>query len=495
MARRSRLQRQIIECAYTQRETRRVFTNQQKVALLSKWRESGLNPTAFERVHRLPRGAVAKWETDETSIKKANPEAGSRKGPADTLLETRVMKWLEERWKWRGMRISGGMLQEVAKSFAIKLDIKGFTGSNGWLVGFQGRNRLKSVRLHGERASADHAAAQAYPPQFRALISALNITPDLIFNVDETLFYPRLQFQSTIVPMEEARKLRGGKRDKFRIGVLVTTSADGTSTCPVLFSHSAVQPRGMLKMGYRQIAPGVKVSGDGGHLYYPSGKGWISREAIVYYLTVVLPKHIREKVASRPFRAFLVLDGCGIHFTALLDIYIASSAHCPQALDVSSNPVCIRCTDNMQVVGIAASARTSQQDEVIQRIRRLGANLEFEDGILYVRALPPSTCELQPCDQGLISSMKAHWRRELDQRMLKARSAAEAATLARNITVMDVMQSLAAKLRAIPTEVGRKYWRVLMDERNIDVDAETLPEEGDQSLVETLVANMLKIWD
>jgi hypothetical protein len=43
------------------------------------------------------------------------------------------------------------------------------------------------------------------------LISALNITPDLIFNVDETLFYPRLQFQSTIVPMEEARKLRGGK--------------------------------------------------------------------------------------------------------------------------------------------------------------------------------------------------------------------------------------------------------------------------------------------
>jgi hypothetical protein len=137
------------------------------------------------------------------------------------------------------------MCQEQATKIAKKWGITGFVCSRSWAAGFKARNGIVSTTLYGEMASADHEAAKKYPQQFRDMVTSLGIANSNVYNADESLFYPRLQSRKTLCPERLAKILRGGKADRLRIGMLVTTCADGSNDCPLLFSHTARQPHGM----------------------------------------------------------------------------------------------------------------------------------------------------------------------------------------------------------------------------------------------------------
>ncbi len=80
-----------------------------------------------------------------------------------------------------------------------------------------------------------------------------------------------------------------------------------------------------------------------------------------------------------------------------------------------------------------------------------------------MRSLPPrTTCELQPCDQGLISSIKAQWRSQLDEHMVSVKSAADVAKHARTFSLAKVMEYVSQCVSLVPREVGKKYWRPLL---------------------------------
>lgn len=475
---------------------RRVFANSDKIALVDKWRTSSLSMAAFERAHALPVSAILKWRTLGKSIKSADPAGFSRKAAAHQRLEVELMRWLRKCWSWKCFRVSGSMVQQQARAIGKDLKISDFIASGGWLEGFRARNGLTTVRLHGERASADHAAALEYPEHFRKVIADLNVPHSHVFNADQTLLYPRLQLSTTICPWQTAKVLRAGKKDKFRIGMMVTTSADGKSDCPLVFSHTAERPRGMVNLGYKPVQEHVQVSEDGGHYYYHTHNGWISRDAVAHYLTYILPRHIRSRTQEqKPYQALLLLDGCGIHYTAMFDLWLA--CHQRTAAEVCDGPVKINCTGYVaktRSTYVPAPPRSPEAEQIMQRIRRHGTDLTFSDGVLHVRSLPPNTtCELQPCDQGLISSLKARWRAELDTRSLAVRSGTEAAHFARKVHVMDVMFFLSDCARNIPPETGRRYWAPLLDAAT-PTYAEAL-EESMSSTTEAILAVQEKIWD
>jgi hypothetical protein len=409
-------------------------------------------------------------------------------------LEIELMEWLLQRWGWKDYRISTRMCQEHATEIAHKLGITGFVCSRSWAAGFRARNGIVTTTLYGEMASADHDAAQKYPQKFRDTLASLGIASSNVYNADETLFYPRLQSRKTLCPERLAKILRGGKADRLRIGMLGTTCADGSNDCPLVFSHTARQPHGMKEWGYSEDAEGVRKSQDGRHLYFTTANGWISRTAIALYLTSILPEHIRAKALrnqSDDRRALLLLDGCGVHFTAMLAIYIAFGGNCA----IAEGPVQINCTGSRaELSDRALPPRTPHHELVIKALRTHGADLLVGNVTLYVRISPANTTSLlQPADQGLTAGLKAKWRTQLDLLSIQATSAKDAVEKKKRISVMEVMQFLGEKMSEIPLPTTLGYWAALMDPTVRSYEGAI--EEELRAVAEKVVAGREKMYE
>jgi hypothetical protein len=296
------------------------------------------------------------------------------------------------------------------------------------------------------------------------MVASLGVTEEYMSNADESLLCTKLRRQGTVCPAALVRDLRAGKKSKCRIGMMVTTCADGTNEVPMLFSGTAKLPRNMVQQGYKKVVDDVRSSPDGTHLYYPSHKGWISRGAITHYLTRVLPEHIRHKQQKKGVSgpALLIIDGCGIHFTSLLSIYAALGDG-----PLDDGPVAMDCcsyTPDSRDDSRAAE-RTPQQDRAIKAMRKHGADLKFDNLTLHIRVLPPNTTSLlQPADQGLIAQIKSGWRTELDSRVCRAPTAAAAKAALREIPVMNGMRFVANASRNVGFSSTVAYWKPLTDE-------------------------------
>ena len=179
-----------------------------------------------------------------------------------------------------------------------------FKAAKGWC--HRRRASLVHTRMRGEMASADVDAATSFPARLKEIMRDLDVREEEVYNCDETLLFPRLRSQYGVCPMQAAREIRGIKSDKSRIGILVTTCADGTHFVPPIFANTSLTPRGMT--GYRTVQPMLKVAEDGSHFYACTHNGWISRELFAYYVAVVLPASV---VTSPRKRALLLVDGCG----------------------------------------------------------------------------------------------------------------------------------------------------------------------------------------
>ena len=58
--------------------------------------------------------------------------------------------------------------------------------SRGWFEKFKAKYSLHNVSFSGEKASADHEAAQKFPQILKSLIDDKGYLPEQIFNCDET---------------------------------------------------------------------------------------------------------------------------------------------------------------------------------------------------------------------------------------------------------------------------------------------------------------------
>jgi hypothetical protein len=466
---------------------RRVVSNGDKLQFVALWKESGLPRAAFERQHGLAQASLCKWERLLPRIERCDRAGLCARAGAQPRLEEKLMAWLLERWGWKGFRVSSRMMQVQARVIAAELKIANFECSSGWLAAFRRRQGLVSTSLHGEKATADHEAAEAYPPNFRRMVEELSVQISNIYNADETLLYPRLQTRQTVCPERLATILRGGKQDRFRIGILLTSCADGSNTCPMVFSSTARHPQGIMSAGYRHVLPNVLTNPSNTHYYAQSANGWISRETIVFYLTHVLPTHIRARGDDR--RAVLLLDGCGLHFTALLSMHMHNKL---RGL-VPDGPVVI---DGTAIVGTPLgnmTARTPTDEHAMHMLRAHGANLTIGDVTLYVRISPPNTTSiLQPCDQGLIASLKRAWRSSLDLRSVSATSAVEACD-AKKVSVKEIMSYLDDIVKNIPLPAALTFWAPLMDGSVPSYHG--MITEGIREIAEKVVAARDRLYD
>jgi hypothetical protein len=104
-------------------------------------------------------------------------------------LVTAVFSWFEQ--KRADVRpVSGPLLTEKAIWFHKQMGTtEPFAASPGWLQGFKSRHGIRQLDIQGEKLSGDTSAADLYLTEFKRLVVAHELSPQQIYNADETGSY------------------------------------------------------------------------------------------------------------------------------------------------------------------------------------------------------------------------------------------------------------------------------------------------------------------
>ncbi|GBO08123.1 Jerky [Araneus ventricosus] len=123
------------------------------------------------------------------------------------------------------------MIVEKAKKFGQDLVVaeSECNYSDGWLRNFKFRHGIRRLDVTGETLSANQNSAGKYKDEFEKIVTDNGLTPEQIYNADETGLLWRCLPTSTL---GEKSSLRVSKKTKTRLTVFMWLNASGNT--PVL---------------------------------------------------------------------------------------------------------------------------------------------------------------------------------------------------------------------------------------------------------------------
>ena len=94
--------------------------------------------------------------------------------------------------------VSGPMIQEEALQIALKLNVTGFTASNGWLEKWKTRHNVKQFSVAGEDGEVNAETLESWAERLPEIVKGYELKD--IWNADETgLFWHALPDKSLSV--------------------------------------------------------------------------------------------------------------------------------------------------------------------------------------------------------------------------------------------------------------------------------------------------------
>lgn len=121
-------------------------------------------------------------------------------------------------------------------------DHESFKASTGWLDKFKTRHGIRNLSIQGEKLSAGEETVEPFLLKLQKVIEERGLTPEQIYNTDETGLLWKCLPQRTLVSCRE-KSAPGFKKAKDCLTVLGCTNATGTHKLkPVLIGKSA-KPR------------------------------------------------------------------------------------------------------------------------------------------------------------------------------------------------------------------------------------------------------------
>lgn len=175
---------------------------------------------------------------------------GTIKKAKNEQLDDALFIWFSEQ-RERGMPLSGPILQEKAL-LLNKSTPNGdptFTASLGWLERWKNRHGIRQLSITGESLSSDVLASDKYKSVFEKFISDENLTPDQIYNADETgLFYRMLPGKTLASKLDDAAP--GYKKSKDRVTVMACSNASGKHKLPLVLIGKSKNPRALKNINH-----------------------------------------------------------------------------------------------------------------------------------------------------------------------------------------------------------------------------------------------------
>lgn len=198
--------------------------------------------------------------------------------------------------------ITGEILKEKAKIFYERImGNDDFKASEGWLEKFKKRFGIRLLSMTGEKLSCDVAAVDPYKEKFKEIINELELTPDQIYNADESGLFYRLLPKKTFVHRAEA-SAPGRKLAKDRITFMPCANASGEHKLKLLVIGTAKNPRAFKN---------VNLPVD----YKNAGKGWMTQTVFKEWFDGIFVPSVKKflKKKKLPQKALLILDNCPGH--------------------------------------------------------------------------------------------------------------------------------------------------------------------------------------
>lgn len=274
------------------KRTHQSITVAQKLEILEKLRK-GAKQSHLADEYGVNQSVISRVKKNESELRERPLTDSHRRKQRSGMhadLEKALLTWFDQ-MRSKNAPINGPMMMEKAKQMAITLGIDDFEPSTGWLERLKQRNSIKFFRLHGEKADADHNAADLWKRDI--LPKEMTGYEDKnIFNADETgLFYKALP-TGTLARTNSTTS--GGKLAKERMTVLLLANADGSEKFAYAIGRFST-PRCFAK-----ASPCLP--------YYSNASAWMTSK-----IWEDIMQKLNEKFAAQGRKVVIFVDNASCH--------------------------------------------------------------------------------------------------------------------------------------------------------------------------------------
>lgn len=214
-------------------------------------------------------------------------------------MESALFEWFKQK------RISGPMVCEKAKWFHEHLKIEEtFNASQGWLFRFKTRHGIRQLDIQGESLSGDLTAATLFNDEFNSFLSKLNLSPDQVYNADESGLFWKMLPSKTLAAQSE-KSAPGHKSSKERLTIMTCSNATGSHKIKLTVIGKAKKPRSFKGTEMKYLPCD----------YYHHPKAWMNQVIFSEWFFNVFVPSVQQFQNEKgiPKRAVLLLDNAPSH--------------------------------------------------------------------------------------------------------------------------------------------------------------------------------------
>ncbi|KFM64756.1 Jerky protein, partial [Stegodyphus mimosarum] len=215
-----------------------------------------------------------------------------------------MIEWVRQR-RSEGVSLTGPMLMAQAKIFHEEMNLKTeCTYSTGWLTKFKNRHGITQLKISGENTLTDTEATELFADEFIELITSEELSPEQIYNADETgLFWQYVPRNTLATSAEKAPT--GVKDSKARLTILACANAAGTHKCKLFVIGKHTRP---------QAFKGVTILPV---IYRANKRAWMTRALMKDWFENHFIPEARQHLTSIGLpgdsKIVLIVDNCLAH--------------------------------------------------------------------------------------------------------------------------------------------------------------------------------------
>ncbi|XP_042240167.1 tigger transposable element-derived protein 1-like [Homarus americanus] len=258
-----------------------------------------------DKIKEMARSATPLTATKVTRFRDAGMES----------MEQMLSTWIDDQTQRLKTPLSQCMIQQKARLLwkditKDKPNVPEFSASRGWFDRFRKRISIHNLKMQGESASADHEAAEKFPPFLATIIKEGGYSPKQVVNLDETgLFWKKMPSQTYISKKEKTSP--GFKVAKDRLTLLIGGNAEGDLKLKPLLVYRSETP-----LVLRGVAKGqVPV------VWRSNSKVWVTGSVMHDYMFNYVSGRISRYNKENDFddKALMMIDNAPGHPPAMVD--------------------------------------------------------------------------------------------------------------------------------------------------------------------------------
>ncbi|XP_044002409.1 tigger transposable element-derived protein 2-like [Aphidius gifuensis] len=324
-----------------EKKKRKTVSIQEKLDALDEIEKKKKTSTEIARQLGVGHSTVCGWKKDEKLLNMQRElihavQANNMKRLRQVdnpLVDKATWQWFKEQKK-SGAQLSGPIIKSQAIFFWQNLGLsKSFDASDGWLSKWKNRHHIKNII-----SCEDSDIVTEYHNKFDEIIKSRGLTPDQVFNADETGINFRQMPKKNLYTQDEVGAT-GAKGKNERITVMACSNASGTIKPPLIVIGKYAKPRAIKNLQHLPVS------------YKHQKSAWMSNDIFTnwfyYEFVPFISKELEKK--NLPTKAILFTDDYGTNGQNLKsgDIEVI---YLPQNMTSILQPMEQGCLQNLKTI-------------------------------------------------------------------------------------------------------------------------------------------------